>query len=133
MNELLHRIAVALLLACGVLTLGISAFDVWWPADPATAGLLVHRQLMLGLLGVALVVAGFIASWRLPTVLAAVASKLSWVGIWAAAPQTVAATPAGALLEGSLLALLVFAGLVLAREVWLEARWDAMLPLHPEA
>jgi len=122
MHELLHRLAVALLLVTGALT-ACSPFAMGLPSDPQAAGLLVHWQFMLVLLGTGLVIAAFVASWRLPAVAAAIITKGAFLVI----------SPNSAVLEAALLLLLLVAAIVFAREAWQEARWDRMLPLRPEA
>ena len=122
MHELLHRLAVALLMVSGALTV-CSPFAIGLPLDPHAASLLAHWQFMLVLLGIGLVIAAFVPSWRLPAVALAIASKAAFLVI----------TPGVAALEVALLLLLVLAGAVFAREAWQEARWHGMLRLRSEA
>ena len=49
------------------------------PADPATAVLLRHRAVLLGLLGAALVVAAFVPAWRIPAGTAGLVSMVVFV------------------------------------------------------
>ena len=121
MHELLHRLAVALLLVSGALT-ACSPFSIGLPLEPHAAGLLAHWQFMLVLLGTGLVVAAFVPSWRLPAVAVAIVSKAAFLVI----------SPGAAVLEVALLLLLLVAAVVFAREAWQEARWDRMLPLRSE-
>jgi hypothetical protein len=121
MHELLHRLAVALLVVSGALT-ACSPFAIGLPVDPYAASLLAHWQFMLVLLGIGLVVAAFVPSWRLPAVAVAIASKAAFLVI----------TPGASALETALLLLLLVAAVVFAREAWQEARWDRMLPIRSE-
>jgi hypothetical protein len=121
MHELLHRLAVALLMVSGTLT-ACSPFAIGLPLDPLAASLLAHWQLMLVLLGTGLVIAAFVPSWRLPAAAAAIISKAAFLVI----------SPSAAVLEAALLLLLLVAAAVFAREAWQEARWDRMLPLRSE-
>lgn len=122
MHELLHRLAVALLLVAGVLTAG-APFAVGLPPDPQAAVLLAHWQFMRALLGVGLVIAAFLPSWRLPAVAVALICKGALLVV---SPQVSGVAAA-------VLPALVVAAAVLAREAWQEARWDRMLPLRTEA
>jgi hypothetical protein len=122
MHELLHRLAVALLVVAGALTAS-SPFAMGLPPDPQAASLLAHWQFMLVLLGTGLLIAAFVASWRLPALAAAIITKGAFLVI----------SPDAAVLEAGLLLLLLVAAVALGREAWQEARWDRMLPLRPEA
>jgi hypothetical protein len=122
MHDLLHRLAVALLLLAGSLIAGLP-FAIGLPADPQAAGLLVHWQFMRMLLGMGLVIAAFVPSWRLPAVTVAVICKTAFLVI----------SPSAAVLGATVLLALVFAAVVLGREAWQEARWDRMLPIRSEA
>jgi hypothetical protein len=122
MHELLHRLAIALLLMAGTLIAGLP-FAVGSTLDPQAAGLLAHWQFMRMLLGMGLVIAAFVPSWRLPVLAVAIICKGAFVVI----------SPNVAVLEAAVLAALLFAAIVLAREAWQEARWDRMLPIRSEA
>jgi hypothetical protein len=122
MHELLHRLAVALLLVSSALT-ACSPFALGLPVEPHAAGLLAHWQFMLVLLGTGLFIAAFVPSWRLPAVAVAIMSKAAFLVIF----------PGTAALEAALLLLLLVAAVVFAREAWQEARWDRMLPLRSES
>lgn len=122
MHELLHRLAVALLLVSGILT-ACAPFSIGLPLDPQAAGLLAHWQFMLVLLGTGLVIAAFAPSWRLPVVTAAIITKGAFLVF----------SPNAAALEAGLVLLLAVAAIVFAREAWQEARWDRMLPVRSEA
>lgn len=121
MHELFHRLAVALLLVAGAL-IASSPFAIGLPLDPQAAGWLAHWQFMRMLLGLGLVIAAFVPSWRLPAVTVAIISKGAFVLI----------SPSTAVLEAVVLSALVLAAIMLAREAWQEARWDRMLPLRSE-
>ncbi len=131
MYELLHRFAIAVLLAGGALTAGVYP-EIWLPAGSAAAGLLAHRHFMLVLLGTSLMVAAVLPSWRLPVVAAAVMSKADFLLVWRSVPH-LAISPGPAVLEATLLLLLLGAAAIFAREAWQDARWHGMLPLRPEA
>ena len=122
MHELLHRLAVALLLLAGALTAS-SPFAIGLPLDSQVAGLLAHWQFMLVLLGTGLVIAAFVPSWRLPALAAAIITKGAFLVF----------SPDAAVLEAGLLLLLLVAAAVLGREAWQEARWDRMLPIRSES
>ncbi len=118
MHELLHRLAVALLMVSGALTACLPLAALGLPVEPGVAGLLAHWQFMVVLLGTGLVAAVFIPSWRLAAVAVAIVSKVAFLVI----------SPGTSTLEAGLLGLLVFAAAVFVRETWQEARWDRMLP-----
>jgi hypothetical protein len=122
MSELLHRLAIAVLLISGALTAGIAALDAWALRDFATSGPLLHSQVMLGFFGLGLIVAAFIPSWRLPAVAVATVSNAAFLVI----------SPGAAVLEAGLFLLLLVAAGVFGREAWQEARWNRMLPLRSE-
>ncbi len=122
MHELLHRLAVALLVVSGVLT-ACAPFAIGLPVDSEAAGLLAHWQFMLVLLGTGLVIAAFTPSWRLPVVTAAIITKGALLVF----------SPSAVVLEAGLVLLLLIAAVVFAREAWQEARWDRMLPVRSEA
>jgi hypothetical protein len=132
MHELPHRFAVGVLLLSGALTACMPAL-VWMPMDSAAFTLVVQGQFMLALLGTAMLVAAFVASWRLPAVVAAIMSKSAVLVIWATAPDLVPPFPGAAALEGALLLLLMAGAAVFAREAWQEARWNGMLRLRLES
>jgi hypothetical protein len=125
MRDLAHSVAIACLVLCGAVTAGL-ALPAWWAAAPAPENLVAHRQFMLVLLGVALVVAASVPSWRGPTLATAVVAKAAFLAFWSAG------SPSSALaLESAVLLLLVGAGAVFAREALQEARWQGLvLPLH---
>ena len=132
MLELPHRFAVAVLLLGGALTACTPAL-FWMPVDSAAVSLVAQGQLMLALLGAAMLVAAFVPSWRLPVVVAAIMSKSAFLVIWATVPDLVPPFPGAAALEGALLFLLLGAAAVFAREAWQEARWNGMLPIRLES
>ena len=136
MHELPHRIAVAALLAAGLITTAL-AVTRWSGVEGQIASLLVHRQFLLALLGAALLIAVPVSSWRLPAVAAALASKVWLFVIWLTGPGAgagpLAASPVpGAPLEAAVMIMLALAMAVFAREAWQEARWHGVLPLRPE-
>jgi hypothetical protein len=106
---------------------------LWGLADTA-AGLPLerHRQFMVTLLGLGLVLAAFLPSLRLPAIAAAVLTKAGFVAIGLAAGSAVGA-PAGLLVELALALALLVAGAVFLREERQEARWNGTLNWRPEA
>jgi peptidoglycan/LPS O-acetylase OafA/YrhL len=127
MHDTSHRTALALLVLSGLGT------ALWALADTA-AGLPLerHRQFMVTLLGLGLVLAAFLPSLRLPAIAAAVLTKAGFVAIGLAAGATVGA-PAGLLVELLLALALLVAGAVFLREERQEARWNGTLNWRPEA
>jgi peptidoglycan/LPS O-acetylase OafA/YrhL len=127
MHDTSHRTALALLVLSGLGT------ALWALADTA-AGLPLerHRQFMVTLLGLGLVLAAFLPSLRLPAIAAAVLTKAGFVAIGLAAGTTVGA-PAGLLVELLLALALLVAGAVFLREERQEARWNGTLNWRPEA
>jgi hypothetical protein len=125
MRDLVHSLAIACLVLCGAMTAGL-ALPAWWAAGSGSENLMAHRQFMLTLLGVALVVAASVPSWRGPTLATAIAAKAAFLLFWSSgSPSPTLA------LESAVLLLLVGAGAVLAREALQEARWQGVvLPLH---
>ena len=129
MNDLSHRLALAALVISGLLTAGMP----WAAPEAAAMPLVLHRQIMVALLGLGLVLAAFVPSLRLPAIAAAVLSKSSYVvlGVLAVQPR---APGASALATEAILCLaLLSAGAIFLRTARQEARWDGMLPLHPGA
>ncbi|XXF75355.1 hypothetical protein P2318_20040 [Myxococcaceae bacterium GXIMD 01537] len=53
------------------------------PSDKTTVLLLRHRAVLLGLVGVALFAGAAVERWRAPALVLALASKLSYVILWA--------------------------------------------------
>lgn len=127
MHDTSHRTALALLVLSGLGT------ALWALADTA-AGLPLerHRQFMVTLLGLGLVLAAFLPSLRLPAIAAAVLTKAGFVAIGLAAGTAVGA-PAGLLVELALALALLVAGAVFLREERQEARWNGTLHWRPEA
>jgi hypothetical protein len=125
MRDLAHSLAIACLVLCGAVTAGL-ALPTWWAAGSGPENLVAHRQFMLLLLGVALVVAASVPSWRGPMLATAIAAKAAFLLFWSAgSPSSTVA------LESAVLLLLVGAGAVFAREALQDARWHGgVLPLH---
>jgi hypothetical protein len=132
MHELRHRLAIAVLLFSGALTAFMPA-HVRLPSDLAAYTMAAYGQFMLALLGIGLLVAAFVPSWRLPTVVAAILSKSALLLILAAVHDLVPPFPGAAAFESVLLLLLLAAAAVFAREAWQEARWNGMLPVRLES
>jgi hypothetical protein len=129
MHDLLHRVAIALLIFCGLLTtLSSVGFEATHPgAAGAVPVLLVrHWEFMMGLLGVGLLLSAAMPSLRLPAVGAAAASKAAFVVL--ALGSGIAGGAEVATVEFVSLALLLVAAAVFLREQRQEARWHGMLP-----
>ncbi len=129
MNDLAHRVAVALLVACGLL----SAALVPW--DSGFAGVLLqaqHRYFLVGLLGASLVLSAWLPALRPAAVAASLLSKLAFLALvlGSAAPGV---PDFVAYLEAAMALALAGAAAVLAREAWQEARWHGVLPLRSGA
>lgn len=120
MAEHLHRFALAVLAAAGALYL--------WPLAAADGGgpQALYLQWLLGLLGASLLASVPLPKLRAPALGAAILSKMALLGV--AAQQAQAA--AGA--DLALLAALLAAAAILAREALQEARWNGVLPLRRE-
>ena len=127
MNDLSHRLALAALVISGLLTVGMS----WIVPEAVRMPLVWHRQFLVVLLGVGLVLAAFAPTLRLPAIAAAVLSKGAYIVLAALAVQSHGAGIATVATETVLCLMLVAAGAVFLRTARLEARWDGMLPLHP--
>jgi hypothetical protein len=121
MAEHLHRFALAVLAAAGVLYL--------WPL--AVAGgdgpQAMYLQWLLGLLGASLLAAVPLPKLRAPALGAAILSKMALLGV--AAQQ---AQPAAGGSDLALLLALLAAAAILGREALQEARWNGVLPLRRE-
>jgi hypothetical protein len=122
MRDLSYRFALAALLVSGVLTVAI-------PPLPAVAGdslansLLAHRHYMQVLLGAALALSVFFASWRLP---AAILGTMSKAGLLVL--SVTAGNPATSFVDCGILVALAMAAAILARDQWQEARWQGTWP-----
>lgn len=127
MHDTSHRTALTLLVLSGLGT------ALWGLADTA-AGLPLekHRQFMVTLLGLGLVLAAFVPSLRLPAIAAAVLTKAGFVAIGLAAGAVVGA-PEGLVVEVVLALALLGAGAVFLREERQEARWNGVFDWRPEA
>lgn len=138
MHDILHRIATASLLVCGVLTTigSVESIDASRSvADAAGAVpllLMQHWGFMMGLLGVGLLLATVLPSLRLPAVGAAVLSKMAFAAIALTSGAADAGGLPAVLFELAMLTLLLSAGAVFLREARQEARWHGMLPLRTE-
>lgn len=122
MDAFRRRIAVAVLAVAGLATLALSAQSV-----PLTVPLLLHRQIMTAMLGGALLLSIVLPVLRLPTVGAAVLTKVTLVGVLLAVPGSESLQ---AMAEAVLALMLAAAGAVFVHEKRQEARWDSGLPLE---
>lgn len=128
MHDLSHRAAVAALFLAGALMAAspwaIGA-DLPLPGDAMPAVSLVWQgQFLLALLGLGVLGAALLPALRPAALGAAILSKL---GLLVLAPAAAASWQ-----DAAVLALLVGAAAVFAREAWLQARWDGVLPLRQE-
>lgn len=121
MAEHLHRFALAVLAVTGALYL--------WPLGAAGGQepQAMYLQWLLGLLGASLIASLALPRLRAPALGAAILSKMALLG---AAAQQAQVTAGGA--DLAMLAALLMAAAILAREALQEARWDGVLPLRRE-
>lgn len=124
MHDALHRTALALLAVCGAATVvaGVAAAGSDQP-------LVWHRQFMVTLLGLALVLAVWLPALRLPAVAAGLLVKSGALAIAVASGTTLG--PAFGM-EALGIAALAVAGGILLHESRMEARWDGVLGWRPE-
>lgn len=141
MNDSIHRFALALLLVCGLLSIaGVpwsgSGLAVWENPGPAVGwkNLLPaqHWHTMLLILAFGLAASAFIPALRPGAISAAGLSKLAYIAL---AVTESPEWPPAVWGEAAMVLALAAAAAVLAREAWLEARWDgrSVLPLRSEA
>lgn len=125
MDDLARRFAVVVLGFAGIVTLLLA-----WPAaaqpDAADAPLLLHRQVLVALLGFGLLLSVLFAGWRLPAAGAALLSKAALILLGASGA-------ANLWIEAALSVLLLAAAAVLLRDALLEARFEGVLPLRQES
>lgn len=121
MDPLRTRLALAALVIAAVATLVFS-----WDVPRIDLPLLVHRQIMMAMLGGGLLLSVFVPLLRLPAVAAGVLSKSTLAAVLFAAQSQ----PSQAFMEASLGLLLALAGAVFLHDTWQEARWDSGLPLR---
>lgn len=127
MPELSHRLAVAALLVAGLLT----AVPVLLP-DSVSFPLMQHRQFMQAMLAMGVCLSAFVPLLRLAAIAGALLSNGALVALGLAAgplPQSLmlqVGIAAAALLP------LLWAGVVLGREAWQQARWDGVIPLRQQ-
>lgn len=135
MHDSSHRLALAMLLLAGCLTLALAlgAAAGLEPARPAD-GLLIplawHRHLLAVMIGVGLVVAAFVPALRFAAAAMAIVDKASFLAVSLAAGIPLDARHG---LDAALLLPLVAAVALLAHSARQEARWEGVLPLRPEA
>lgn len=121
LTDRFERAAIAALAACGLAMLLQAAFDGRGTGHPVP---MLHRDLMMALLGLGLLMAPFIPALRVPAVVAAGLAKASLVGLMLHGLPADGGAAFG--VELALLALLGFAGLVLLRQAQREARWNGV-------
>jgi hypothetical protein len=133
MNDSSLGAAVVGLLLAGVATAGIAASGVGLPEAGHTLRSLAlhtaHWQVLMTLLGAALVLAVFVARLRATAIGVALVAKSSLIAV------SLASAPPAAWMyaEGAILAVLVFSGTVFALRARQEARWNGLYSLRPEA
>lgn len=124
MHDAAHRTALFLLVATGLGTAvaGLAGTGIDQP-------LVAHRQFMVTLLGLGLVLAAWLRALRLPVIAAALLVKAGALAIGLAS-----GTPVGLALGAELacVAALGMAGAVFLHEMRMEARWDGVLGWRPE-
>jgi hypothetical protein len=124
MHDALHKTALALLAACGAATV---------IAGTAVAGsdlpLVWHRQFMVTLLGLALVLAAWLPALRLPAIAAGLLVKSGALAIALASGTTLGLAYG---MEALGVAALAVTGAIFLHESRTEARWDGVLGWRPE-
>ena len=128
MSELQHRLAVAALLAAALLTAIASFNPALSPADNALP-LVLHRQFMQALLGLGLLLSAFVPGLRLAAIGGALPSNMALLAL---VPHATPGAATYAWAAGVSLVPLLFAAAVFAREAWLQARWDGVIPSRQE-
>lgn len=128
MDTLPERVARALLLAAGLLSL-IALWDTQ-PAGGAARVPLLHQQFLSALLATALIGTAHLRVIRLPVLVAALLSKAGFVAISLLTPGF-AATPL-VVLDLIGIAVLLCAGALLLRAERQQARWDGPMRAHLE-
>jgi len=129
MRDLPYRLALAALLVSGVLTAALPPLPAV-VADPLANALLAHRHFLVVLLGAGLILAVFVASWRLPAAIAGIMSKLGFLVVSAATGNLGTST---SIVDCVILLALMAAAAFFARDQWQEARWQGTWPLRPGA
>ena len=122
MPTLSERVAPALLLAAGLLTLLPMLTGQGGASAPAP--LLLHWQFMMGMLGLGLLAAAFVPTLRMTVVSGAVMSKLALLLLAAGVPGGDVVGQAA--LDAGALALLLAAGAMFWRAAWQQARWEGV-------
>ncbi|HSV34315.1 MAG TPA: hypothetical protein VLI46_02100 [Ramlibacter sp.] len=137
MHDFAHRSALALLVACGLLSVALVAFDPgfadlldYFAASPGPWAVLQtqHRHFLLGLLGASLILSAFVPALRPAALGASILSKVAYLALALATVSQPGALAPVAWLEAALVLGLISAAALLAREAWQEARWHGMLP-----
>lgn len=139
MDDFLHRLAVMVLVISGLLSIALVPWDpvstesLNYFAGSWLAAQAQHRELILTLLGVSLVISAVVPAVRLASMAASILSKVAFLGLTFANFSQVAALATEAWLEAGMVAALLASAAVFVREARQEARWNGMLPLRSEA
>jgi hypothetical protein len=136
MDHLTERFAPAVLILLGLATAlpgSLSLTEFSW-GDPLTL-LVMHRQLLVALLGIGLIAAAFLPNLRVSLIAAAALAKTAFVLLALAVPgaQQGPAHFLSLYVEIAVLAALLAAGVFFWRQALREARWDGAVPGRQEA
>jgi len=134
MDDFLHRLAVTVLVICGLLSIAVIAWD---PLTAAEGGwltaLIQHREFMLALLGVGLLTAAFLPALRPALMTGSMLAKFAYLALALANVSHAADLAPAAWLEAGMLGALLAAAAVFLREARQEARWDGVPRLRTGA
>lgn len=134
MDEFLHRFAVMVLVICGLLSIAAIAWDPLVAAEGGwLAALIQHREFMLALLGLGLVMAAFLPGLRPALMTGSMLAKLAYLALALANVSHADDLAPAAWLEAGMLAALLAAAAVFLREARQEARWDGVPRLRTDA
>jgi hypothetical protein len=126
MPDFASRAAVVGLMLAGLATV----LDAWALPGAEVDLAAQYAQLLTVTLGLALLVAAAVRSWRVPVIAAAVLAKLGFVAAWLAVGSDLTGWhPA---LEAALLPLLGACGAIFLLDARREARWNARPSLRLE-
>ncbi len=134
MDDFLHRLAVTVLVICGLLSIAVIAWD---PLAATEGGwltaLIQHRDFLLALLGVGLVAAALVPTLRPALMTGSILAKLAYLGLALANVSHPGEVATAAWLEAGMLAALLTAAAEFLREARQEARWDGVPRLRADA
>lgn len=133
MDSLAERSALAALVVAGAATAlppALVLTGIAWTNPFAIS--LMHSQVLVALLGMALVAAAFMPRLRLPVIGAAALSKAAFFAVALAAPASRQGPSLFLSVHAEIFAVaaLVAAGTYFWRMAVRETRWDAMVPLR---